>query len=95
MRLNVAFIPILKPQFAFPVLSALADHPSAVVDGIRDSGQPDFIPDSSSNVWSVFSINTILALGPRYLFLFFHDKMLFFFSHFFFNFFLFGCVHSY
>lgn len=31
LRLSLAFMPILKPQFAFPVLIALADHPSAVV----------------------------------------------------------------
>lgn len=50
LRLSLAFMPILKPQFAFPVLIALADHPSAVVTNSRDGGHPGFSPNINRNV---------------------------------------------
>lgn len=53
LRLSLAFMPILKPQFAFPVLIALADHPSAVVTNSRDGGHPGFSPNINRNVCSV------------------------------------------
>lgn len=43
MRLSLAFMPTLKPQFAFPVLIALADHPSAIVTNSRDGSHPGFL----------------------------------------------------
>ena len=50
LRLSLAFIPTLKPQFAFPVLIALADHPS------RGGGYPGFSPDTNRSVCSVFPL---------------------------------------